>query len=163
ENAEQDQRATHGRRAALGEVALGALLADDLADLLAAQLLDEPRRDHEAHQHRGDRRHDRAERRVAQHVQERQPADLRGQRVEKLVDHAASPRFCGPAGARRAARRPSTTSSARTPREALTKTTSPACSRSSTSGSAVLESSAKQASTPPARAGATNCSASPET
>ena len=42
EDRDPDERAAHGRRAGLGLVALGALLADVLAELVAAQPADEP-------------------------------------------------------------------------------------------------------------------------
>ena len=93
---------------------LWPLFADDLADLLAAKLLDEPGRHQKAHQHGRDRGHDRAEGRVAKDVERAGPTELVTQRIEELVDHD----FLDLATS------PCTTRSARTPREALTKTTS---------------------------------------
>src|SRR5688572_2248690 len=68
-----------------------------------------------AHQHGRDRGHDRAERRVAEHVQRTRPAELVTQGIEQLVDQPALPSL---------SMSPSTTRSARTPREAFTSTTS---------------------------------------
>ena len=54
DHGQPDEAAAHGRRAGLGLVVLGALLADVLAELVAAQPLDEPGADGEHEHHRGD-------------------------------------------------------------------------------------------------------------
>ncbi len=75
---------------ALDLVRLGAVAADDLADLLPLQLADEPGREQEREEHRRDRRRDGAERDVAEDVEPAEPVGGVAQREEELVDHLAA-------------------------------------------------------------------------
>ena len=52
---EEDQQAAHRRRPLLGQVVLGAVLADVLAELVPAQELDELRADDDRHDQRDER------------------------------------------------------------------------------------------------------------
>ncbi|MGC4063373.1 MAG: hypothetical protein QM784_01710 [Polyangiaceae bacterium] len=77
EYAEQDERSAHRRCTRLLLVPLGILLTNDLAYLLSAKGTDEPRRDEEGQQHRGERCHNRAEGLVTKNVEDTGPTELR--------------------------------------------------------------------------------------
>src|SRR5262245_2276223 len=136
-----DEDPAHRRRAALGLVRLRALLADLLADLEAAEAVDEPPAEEERDQHRGDDGHRRPEGDVAEDVEGDGPGV---QLVEEVVEHQAAvpPR----------ARSASTTCSRWIPREPLTTTRSPSRTRPGTRRAAEVASSATWTSTPPRRA-----------
>src|SRR6478609_3681689 len=133
---------------------LRTFLADDLADLLAAQLLDEPGRHEERDHHGRDRGHDRAERRVPQHVEPREPRHLVAEWKQQLVHHVARPL---------AASSRATTFSARTPREALTSTTAGPVRRASSSSAAPSASGTNSLGAPSAAADSCSRRASPPT
>ena len=69
-DADQDQHAAHGRRAALGQVRLHAVVADRLADLQLGQAADHPGPEGQADQQRRHGRHHRAEGQVLEDAQE---------------------------------------------------------------------------------------------
>jgi hypothetical protein len=67
---DDEQRAAHGGGAALLEVALGAVVAHDLADLLELELADEPGVEQQAGHQRGEQRGDGAEHRGAEQAED---------------------------------------------------------------------------------------------
>src|SRR5205823_3203659 len=84
------------RRARFAHVALGAVRSHHLADLLFLELADEPRGEHERHEHRRDRGGDGAERDVTKDVEKPEPLGRVAQRVEELVNHASLPPRASP-------------------------------------------------------------------
>src|SRR5439155_6114613 len=84
----EDEQAAHGRRAALGEVALRTVGADRLTLALAdPQPADEPRAEQQADQQRGRARRTGAEADVADEVERGGEAELGGDHIE----HARPP------------------------------------------------------------------------
>src|SRR5580765_474799 len=117
-NGRQDQQTAHRRRAGFRTVRLRSFLPDDLADLKLAELANEPGTEYQADRERGQTRRGRANRDVANDVQHGHLRPEERQLIKQVVEHQANSAFSR-----------STTLSVRTPRDPLTSTRSPACTK----------------------------------